>query len=121
MADINHTADDDGIESVDQDVTDDEIEREAASAKPRALVVVDNLDDAERVRFWIRFDAKVKRAIARAYKRLDVTPSAGDRLTRADTGESAFADESLSIRAYILKYGGKARVHWEYAGDTGGA
>lgn len=119
MTDID--GDEDGVEFIDHDPSEQEIDRAGAADTPRALVVVENLDDSEQIRFWIRFDAKVKRAITRAYKRLDVSRADGDRLAHAESGDSVFADESLTIRKYILKYGGKARVHWHYSGATGGA
>lgn len=121
MSDTAQIDDDDEIEFIDHEVDDEEVEKQGAAAKPRALVVVDNLDDGDRIRLWIRFDVKVKRAIARVYKKLDVERSPGDRLTRADNGDSAFEHEDQTIRKYILEHGGKSRIHWEYAGDTGGA
>ncbi len=121
MSDTAQIDDEDEIEFIDHEVDDEEVEKQGAAAKPRALVVVDNLDDGDRIRFWIRFDAKVKRAINRVYKKLDIERSPGDRLLRADNSDSAFEDEDLTIKKYIVKYGGKSRIHWEFAGDTGGA
>lgn len=121
MTDPEYEDGEDEVEFVNRDPSDEEVDAQAAAEVPRALVVVDNLDDAERIRFWVRFDVKVRRAIKGAYKRLGVEQAPGDRLARADDGESAFDDEELTIRKYILKYGGKARIRWEFAGDTGGA
>ncbi len=121
VTDTEYDDNEDEVEFVDHDPSDEEVEAQAAAEVPRALVVVDNLDDAERTRFWVPFNVKVRRAIKRTYKRLGTEQAPGDRLTRADNGDSAFDYADIAIRRYILKYGGKARIHWEFAGDTGGA
>lgn len=112
---------DDGFELVDGDVTDAEIDRAAAAAQPRALMVVDNLDDGDTIRLWARFDVKIRRVINRVYKRFDLERQDGDRLVRADDGEDVFAHEQESVKEYIVRHGGKARIRWQYSGPTGGA
>jgi len=119
---INQQDDDEGdLEFIDHEVDDAEAEHAAAAEHPRAFVVVNNSDNGDRVHFWIAFDVKVKRAIERAYKRLGVAREPGDRLTLRTDGSSVFPDEDLSVRKYILKHGGKAKIRWTFAGDTGGA
>jgi hypothetical protein len=52
---------------------------------------------------------------------LDLERQDGDRLVRADDGEDVFAHEQESVKEYIVRYGGKARIRWQYSGPTGGA
>jgi hypothetical protein len=109
------------VEFVDVEIPEEQIEIESKKEKPRALVVVDNLDDGETIRFWAAFNLKIDRVIKRVYKRFDLERQPGDRLVRQDDQTDVFADADLTVRKYILEHGGKARIHWEFSGDTGGA
>ena len=109
------------VEFVDVEIPEEQIELESKKEKPRALVVVDNLDDGETIRFWVAFDLKIERVIKRVYKRFGLERQPGDRLVRRGDQQDVFADAHLSVRKYVLNHGGKARIHWEFSGDTGGA
>jgi hypothetical protein len=109
------------VEFVDVEIPEEQIEIESKKEKPRALVVVVNLDDGETIRFWAAFDLKIERVINRVYKRFDLERQPGDRLVRQDDQTDVFPEAHLTVRKYILEHGGKARIHWEFAGDTGGA
>lgn len=109
------------VEFIDTEISDEQIEIESKKPKPRALVIVDNLDDGQTIRLWAAFDLKIERVIKRVYKRFDLERQPGDRLVRRDDQKDVFADADLTVRQYILEHGGKARIRWEFSGDTGGA
>lgn len=70
------------VEFVDVEIPEEQIEIESKKEKPRALVVVVNLDDGETIRFWAAFNLTIERVIKRAYKRFDLERQPGDRLVR---------------------------------------
>jgi hypothetical protein len=109
------------VEFIDIEITEEQIEIESKAEKPRAHVVVVNLDDGETIRLWAAFDVKIEHVITRVYKCFDLKREPGDRLVRRDDQKDVFAEEQLTVRKYVHEHGGKAHIHWEFSGDTGGA
>jgi len=109
------------VEFVEIEVTDEQIEIEAKGEQPRAHIIVDNLDDGQTIRFWAAFNLKIEQVIKRMYKHFDLDRHPGDRLEREHDKKNVFPEEHRTVREYILEYGGNARIHWEFSGDTGGA
>ena len=109
------------LEIVRGDVADTEIRSAAAGPKPRALVVVDNLDDGETVRFWVRYNAKIRRVIREVYKQFELDREDGDRLICVEDQENVLALEAESVAEYVERHDGQPRIHWQYSGPTGGA
>lgn len=115
------THDDDEFEVVELAVDDLEIRKAAAAAKPRALVIVDNLDDGDTIRFWVRFNAKIRRVIRQAYTQLALEHEDGDRLICVEDQENVFDLEHETVKDYVERHGGAAQLHWHYSGPAGGA
>lgn len=104
------------------DVPEGEIEAERKkTSHPRALVMVENQDNGERIRFWAPLGMTIGEVIVWVYDKFRLTRHPGDRLFRIDGGVSVFGQEALTVEQYLDSQKGHSTIHWGLVSDQGGA
>ncbi len=104
------------------DVPESEIEAEHKKpSHPRALVMVENQDNGERIRFWAPLVITIGEVIVWVYDKFRLTRHPGDRLFRIDGGVSVFGQEALTVEQYLDSQKGHSTIHWALVSDQGGA
>ena len=86
----------------------------------RRVVTVDNKDSGDTIRIRARVEATIGQVIAEMYHEFRTPREPTDRLGCKNSGEDVFAFESLTIERYLAE-GHCPKLHWDFAGDTGGA
>jgi DNA gyrase/topoisomerase IV subunit A len=95
-----------------------EVEEELG--RRRRVVTVDNKDSGDTIRIRARVEATIGQVISKMYDEFRAAREATDRLGCKNSGEDVFAFETLTIERYVAE-GHCPKLHWDFAGDTGGA
>ncbi|MBB3750818.1 hypothetical protein FHT44_003313 [Mycolicibacterium sp. BK634] len=92
-----------------------------ADKKPRNRVVrVDNKDNGETVHLRVPLSKTIDDVIAKTYDEFRATRRPDDRLTCRGDGVDVFQYGHMSLEHY-LREGHCPKLHWAFAGGTGGA
>lgn len=84
------------------------------------IVRVDNKDSGDTVHLRVPLSKTIDEVIARMYTEFRLSRQPDDRLTCRGDGDDVFQYGHLTLERY-LHDGHCPKLHWAFAGDTGGA